>query len=69
MKRFDVWANIVAGLLIWVTLTGLMFFFLSWGSDDPLARRPPLWPRAVLVIASIATFSLYAKKYWKKLER
>ena len=69
MNSFDVWANVIAGLLVWLVLTALLFFFLSWGSDDPLAPRPPMWPRMVLVIVSAATFSLYARKYLRKMDR
>ena len=69
MKRFDVWANIIAGFLVWAVVTAIVFFFLSWGSDDPMASAKSIWPRVALILVSASTFWLYAKRYWKKLGR
>ena len=69
MKRFDVCANIIAGFLVWAVVTAIVFFFLSWGSDDPMAPAMQIWPRVILILISASTFWLYAKRYWKKLER
>ena len=69
MKRFDVIANIVAGFLVWTILTALLYFFVSWGSDEAPGRTP-FWPwKAAILAVSAMTFSIYAKKYWKKRER
>ena len=43
MKLFDVLANIVAGFVIWVMLTGFVYFFVSWGSDEA-PGKVPFWP-------------------------
>ena len=70
MKLFDVVANIIAGLLVWVLLTGVVYFFVSWGSDDPQAAHTTFWPwKAVILVLSALTFSLYIRYYWKKLDR
>ena len=70
MKLFDVVANILAGLLVWVLLTGIVYFFVSWGSDDPQVRPTPFWPlKAAILALSAVTFSFYVRRYWKKLDR
>jgi hypothetical protein len=69
MKLFDVIANIIAGFLVWGVLTGLVYFFVSWGSDEAPGRTP-FWPlKAIVLVVSVLSFSLYARRYWKKLER
>jgi xanthine/uracil permease len=69
VKLFDVLANIVAGFVIWVMLTGLVYFFVSWGSDEA-PGKVPFWPwKAVIIAVSVLSFSLYTRRYWKKLDR
>jgi hypothetical protein len=69
MKLFDVVANIVAGLFVWVAVTGLVYFFVSWGNDEAPGTTL-FWPwKALILFVSALTFSLYAGRYWKKLER
>ena len=69
VKLFDVIANILAGLLVWAALTGLVYFMVRWGSDEAPGTTP-FWPlKAAILLVSISSFSLYARKYWKKLAR
>ena len=65
MTRFDAAANIVAGLLVWLALTGIVLFYVLF-SRDALA---PLWVKVTVVAAvSALTFAMFAKRYWKNLE-
>ena len=69
MKPFDVFTNIIAAFLVWVMLTGLVYFFVSWGSDAA-PGKVPFWPwKAAILVASVSSFWLYARHYWKKLDR
>jgi hypothetical protein len=68
VKLFDVLANIIAGFLVWAVVTGLVYFFVSWGSDEA-PGNVSFWPwKAVILILSALSFSLYARRYWKKLD-
>ena len=68
MRLFDVLANIFAGFLVWITLTGILYFFVSWGSDAA-PGKVPFWPwKATIIIVSVLSFSFYARHYWKKLD-
>ncbi|MFC3785955.1 hypothetical protein GGR90_001877 [Sphingopyxis italica] len=68
MKLFDVLANIVAGFAVWVVLTGIVYFFVSWGSDEA-PGKVSFWPwKAAIIAVSVLSFSLYARRYWKKLD-
>lgn len=68
MKPFDVFANIIAAFLVWVLLTSLVYFFVSWGSDVA-PGKVPFWPwKAAILVISVASFWLYARHCWKKLD-
>ena len=68
MKPFDVFANTIAAFLVWVVLTGLVYIFVSWGSDAA-PGQVPFWPwKAAILILSASSFWFYARHIWKKLD-
>ena len=66
MKPFDVFANMIAAFVVWIMLTAIACFFVIW-SIAPDGE--PVWVGLVaILVASGWSYSLYAKRYWKKLD-
>ena len=66
MKPFDVFANMIAALVVWAILTAIACFFVIWGSAP--GEESALLGLVALLVASGWSYSLYAKRYWKKLD-
>ena len=68
MNPFVAWVNIVGGTLVWIVVTTVVFFYLSFPNYST-GTTPPFWPRIVLLAISIGTWTLMVRHCLRKAKR
>ena len=68
MRPFVAWVNILGATLVWIVVTAVLFFYLSFPNYST-GTTPPIWPRLVLVAISIGTWMLMLRHYLRKIKR
>ena len=68
MKPLVACVNVLGGTLVWIVVTTILFFYLSFPNYST-GVTPPMWPRIILIVFSIVSWSLMVRHYLIKSKR